>query len=33
MSEEREIKKTYKWKLIVSRRVERPKIRWTDNVM
>jgi hypothetical protein len=33
MSEERNVKKIYKWKLIASRPVERPKIMWMDNVM
>jgi hypothetical protein len=33
MSEERDVKKVYKWKLIASRPVGRPKIRWMDNVM
>jgi hypothetical protein len=31
--EERDVKKIYKWKLIASRQVGRPKIRSTDNVM
>jgi hypothetical protein len=33
MSEEGDIKKIYKWKVIASRPVGRPKIRWIDNVM
>jgi hypothetical protein len=33
MSEEREVNKIYKWKLIASRQVGRPEIRWMDNVM
>jgi hypothetical protein len=33
MSEERGVKKIYKWRLIASRPVGRPKIRWMDNVM
>jgi hypothetical protein len=33
MPEERDIKKMYKWKLIASRPVGRPKIRWMENVM
>jgi hypothetical protein len=33
MPEERDIKKIYKQKLISSRPVGRPKIRWMDNVM
>jgi hypothetical protein len=31
--EERDVKKIYKWKLIVLRPVGRPNIRWMDNVM
>jgi hypothetical protein len=33
MFEERDIKKIYKWKLIASRPVGRPKIRRMDDVM
>jgi hypothetical protein len=33
MPEERDVKEIYKWKLIASRPVGRPKIRWMDNVM
>jgi hypothetical protein len=33
MPEDRDTKKTYKWKLIASRLVGRPKISWMDNVM
>lgn len=33
MTEERNDKKTYKWKLRASRSVGRSKIRWIDNVM
>jgi hypothetical protein len=33
MTEERDVKKTYKWKLIASRPVGRTKIRWMHNVM
>jgi hypothetical protein len=33
MPEERDVKKIYIWKLIASRRVGGPKIRWMDNVM
>jgi hypothetical protein len=33
MSDERGVKKIYKWKLIASRPVERPNIKWMDNVM
>jgi hypothetical protein len=33
MPEERGVKKIYKWKLIASRPVGRPKNRWMDNVM
>jgi hypothetical protein len=33
MPEERCIKKIYKWKLIASRPIGRPKIRWMHNVM
>jgi hypothetical protein len=33
MPEDRDVKKIYKWKLIGSRPVGRPKIRGTDNVM
>jgi hypothetical protein len=33
MPEERDVKKTYKWKLIASRPAECPKIRWMHNVM
>jgi hypothetical protein len=31
--EERDVKKIYKWKLIASRPVAHPKIRWMDNVL
>jgi hypothetical protein len=33
MPEEKDLKKIYQWKLIASRAVGRPKIRWMDNVM
>jgi hypothetical protein len=33
MLEERDVKKLYKWKLIASRPVGRPKIIWMDNIM
>jgi hypothetical protein len=33
MPHERDVRKIYKWKLIASRPVGRPKIRWMDNVM
>jgi hypothetical protein len=33
MPEERDVKEMCKWKLIASRPVGRPKIRWMDNVM
>jgi hypothetical protein len=33
MPEERDVKKMYKWKLIASRPVGRPNIRWMGNVM
>jgi hypothetical protein len=33
MSEERAVKKIYKWKLTASRPVGRPNIRWMDNAM
>jgi hypothetical protein len=33
MPEERDVKKIYKWKLIASRPIGRPKIRRMDNVM
>jgi hypothetical protein len=33
MPEERGVKKISKWKLLASRPVGRPKIRWLDNVM
>jgi hypothetical protein len=33
MSEEGDIKKIYRWKVIASRPVGRPKIRWMDNVI
>jgi hypothetical protein len=33
MTEERDVKKIYNWKLIASRPVGRPKIRWKNNVM
>jgi hypothetical protein len=33
MPGERDVKKIYKWKLIASRPVGRPKIAWNDNVM
>jgi hypothetical protein len=33
MPEERYVKKIYKWRLIASRSVGRPKVRWMDNVM
>jgi hypothetical protein len=33
MPEERDVKKIYKWKLIASRPVGCPTIRWMDNVM
>jgi hypothetical protein len=33
MPEERDVKKIYKWKLIASRPVGRPKSRWMHNVM
>jgi hypothetical protein len=32
MPEERNVKKTYKWKLIAIRPVGCPKIMWMDNV-
>jgi hypothetical protein len=31
--EERDLKTIYKWRLIASRPVGHPKIRWKDNVM
>jgi hypothetical protein len=33
MPKERGVKKIYKWRLIASRPVGRPKISWMDNVM
>jgi hypothetical protein len=33
MPEERDVKKVYKWKLIASGPVGRPKSRWMDDVM
>jgi hypothetical protein len=33
MLEDRDVKKICNWKLIASRPVGRPKIRWMDNVM
>jgi hypothetical protein len=33
MLEEKDVKKIYKWKLIASRPVGRPKVWWMDNVM
>jgi hypothetical protein len=33
MPEEGDVKKIYKWKLIASRPIGHPKIRWVDNVM
>jgi hypothetical protein len=33
MSEERDVNKIYKWKLMASKPVGRPKIRWLDNVI
>jgi hypothetical protein len=33
MAVERDVKRIYKWELIASRPVGRPKIRWMDNVM
>jgi hypothetical protein len=33
MPDERDVKKAYKWKLIASRPVALPKIRWIDNVV
>jgi hypothetical protein len=33
MPEERDVKETYKWELIASRPVGRPKIMWMHNVM
>jgi hypothetical protein len=33
MPEERDVKKIYKWKVVASMPVKRPKIRWIDNIM
>jgi hypothetical protein len=33
MPEERDVNKIYKWKLVVSRPVGHPKVRWKDNEM